>query len=493
MAASVMSYPGSTRVGSVLDIRMRREARRSRAVLQAKNTEMVPSNPNTETSRCKKPVAKEACRTSEESKADLTGWLRTMKSFVLGSDPTNALVEKSLKLGTLPSLVSPSAAVLDPMEVLDDEFFTHSGGKDAEKEFHGSGILEYDDGSYVTGTWNHGIRHGPFTFDTNKQESEVSYFEGTYKDDCLEGLARILWKDGTWSEGFFKGGVLHGFARRFDADKHLTFIGMYRNGRPFGTCWKLFRCGGCVVGRVDEDGEFTGPDIAYLYPDLTTALVGNFKSGELVSGQVSSLISVRLDYGAIQVPTFKAGEGPVLRREISTNEKMTSQPLVPDPYETAMVEVRQSSVPGAEEGLFARRDVVPDTVLAFYNGVRSRRQKDGAQTWQNEANAYKIFDPTCKEGIVNIPPEYHQLSSYCASLAHKTNHSFVPNCEFGEFFHPRWGLVPCIVAKHAMSAGEEAFVWYGYDLDFCPDWYLDAWEQQAFTVPDSMRSEYGLS
>ena len=53
----------------------------------------------------------------------------------------------------------------------------------------------------------------------------------------------------------------------------------------------------------------------------------------------------------------------------------------------------------------------------------------------------------------------------------------------------------------------QAFVWYGYDLDYCPDWwaqslnlttenisrYLDAWERQAFTVPDSMRSEYGLS
>ena len=76
---------------------------------------------------------------------------------------------------------------------------------------------------------------------------------------------------------------------------------MFRNGRPFGTCWKLFRCGGCVVGRVDEDGELTGGDLAYIYPDLTTALVGNFKKGELVSGQVSSLVSVRLDYGAIQV------------------------------------------------------------------------------------------------------------------------------------------------------------------------------------------------
>ena len=48
-----------------------------------------------------------------------------------------------------------------------------------------------------------------------------------------------------------------------------------------------------------------GPDIAYLYPDLSTALVGNFKSGDLVTGQVSSLISVRLDYGAIQVVMLK--------------------------------------------------------------------------------------------------------------------------------------------------------------------------------------------
>ena len=76
---------------------------------------------------------------------------------------------------------------------------------------------------------------------------------------------------------------------------------MCRNGKPFGTCWKLFRWGGCVVGRVDEDGELTGPDLAYIYPDLTTVLVGTFKKGELVSGQVSSLASVRLDYGAIQV------------------------------------------------------------------------------------------------------------------------------------------------------------------------------------------------
>ena len=102
----------------------------------------------------------------------------------------------------------------------------------------------------MTGTWNHGIRNGPFTFDTNKQESEVkkssacenlsflgsgdrtfsqvTYLEGEYKDDCLEGLTRVQWKDGSWFEGFYKGGVIHGFARRFDSDKQLSFIGMYR-------------------------------------------------------------------------------------------------------------------------------------------------------------------------------------------------------------------------------------------------------------------------
>ena len=77
----------------------------------------------------------------------------------------------------------------------------------------------------------------------------MSYFEGEYRDDCLEGLARILWKDGTWSEGFFKGGVLHGFARRFDADKHLTFIGMYR--------WAelLFRSFRLYFGSVPKEWE----------------------------------------------------------------------------------------------------------------------------------------------------------------------------------------------------------------------------------------------
>ena len=113
MATSVMLYPGSTRVGSVLDIRMRRDARKSRAVLLAKTAQQPEMAP----SKCEQAPKEVTTRSTEESRKELADWLRTMKSFILGTDPTNALVEKSLKLGSLPSLVSSSVAGFDPMEV----------------------------------------------------------------------------------------------------------------------------------------------------------------------------------------------------------------------------------------------------------------------------------------------------------------------------------------------------------------------------------------
>ena len=74
---------------------------------------------------------------------------------------------------------------------------------------------------------------------------------------------------------------------------------------------------------------------------------------------------------------------------------------------------------------------------------------------------------------------------------------------------PRFGLVPCLRALHDIGPGEEIFVWYGYDLDYCPQWYMDAWDQGNphiaaelcnfvtldtagnFAIPDSMKKEYG--
>ena len=64
--------------------------------------------------------------------------------------------------------------------------------------------------------------------------------------------------DDNWMEGYFKEGVLHGFARYFDVKGRLTFVAMHKNGRPHGVCWKMVKGGGCIVGRADEEGELTG-------------------------------------------------------------------------------------------------------------------------------------------------------------------------------------------------------------------------------------------
>ena len=82
-----------------------------------------------------------------------------------------------------------------------------------------------------------------------------------------------------------------------------------------------------------------------------------------------------------------------------------------------------------------------------------------------------LLDPASTPSSASLPFE-----EYCASLAHKTNHSFIPNTEFVVFDHPRWGVIPCLASIHTIQMGEEIFVKYGYDLDFCPDWYLAAWE-----------------
>ena len=62
----------------------------------------------------------------------------------------------------------------------------------------------------------------------------------------------------------------------------LSFIGRYDNGKPTGTGWRQLVGGSWMYGLVDMDGQFSGENIAYIYPDLELALVGKFKNGMMV-------------------------------------------------------------------------------------------------------------------------------------------------------------------------------------------------------------------
>ena len=82
--------------------------------------------------------------------------------------------------------------------------------------------------------------------------------------------------------------------------------------------------------------------IAYIYPDFKTALLGTFKEGELVSAQEVEVTETMMDYSCIQVPILSDPKEGTFTREISTSDFITTAPLLRDPYESRMVEVRQS-------------------------------------------------------------------------------------------------------------------------------------------------------
>jgi len=165
---------------------------------------------------------------------------------------------------------------------------------------------------------------------------------------------------------------------------------------------------------------------------------------------------------------------------------VTKEPLLTDPYESIMVQVKHSKVDGAHEGLHVQNHVEPNTILAFYNGQKlTTEEMRDAPSW--DENSYRIFDPTRKNGTIDIPKNFINFDNYKASLAHKTNHSFLPNAELVVFDHPRFGLVPCVLSTHDIKSGEEVFVHYGYELTDCPDWYEEAWQQGNYPVPETFQ------
>ena len=96
---------------------------------------------------------------------------------------------------------------------------------------------------------------------------------------------------------------------------------------------------------------------------------------------------------------------------------------------------------------------------------------------------------------MDIPLEMRDTSVYCATSAHKINHSFQPNCRFSRFnhprclvgnflifpfsildfcifnhqemsvfsfFHPRFGPIPCVTTIQHVKKGEELFSYYRF-------------------------------
>lgn len=252
----------------------------------------------------------------------------------------------------------------------------------------------------------------------------------------------------------------------------LRFFGRFFRGIPRGFCWKGLFGGGYICGYVDPiDGSFTGKDMAYIYPDFQTALRGEFKNGLIVKAQLCNLIGSKCERG-IYIPVFSKPQGLVYEYEEPSRKVMAKNPLVREPWESRRVEVKPSTLPQGGDGLFAKEKLSRHTVVALYNGIRLNtrsillEQKFGHSDYRVRLNA---------ETDLDLIKGHESVDVYCATLAHKANHSFEPNVEWILFEHPRFGIIRGMRAMVDINAGDEILVNYSINLADSPEWYRVVW------------------
>ena len=83
--------------------------------------------------------------------------------------------------------------------------------------------------------------------------------------------------------------------------------------------------------------------------------------------------------------------------------------------------------------MFLKRHVQEKTIVAFYNGLRLPGLEPEDADWEDRG--YRIM--IGEDARMDIPGAERSTSVYRASLGHKIQHSFSPNCEFWEVMTSR--------------------------------------------------------
>jgi histone-lysine N-methyltransferase SETD7 len=342
-----------------------------------------------------------------------------------------------------------------------------------------SGTLTYSVTSrmHYEGSFNKGLKHGPGSLFFPDGSSLV----GSFIDDEISGLATYTGADGSKIIGkYTEGGVLNGEVVEQDEEGKETFRGEYVDSVRHGPGCVTLPDGGKLVGEFVE-GVFHGKDNKYVYPpalDQEASLRGKWEDGVMKEARFylgSSLQQPKVKY------TF----------DESTATRISSHPMLPDPYEQLCVYVKQSSTPNSGEGLFALRDLPANTIVTWYSGTRDKGYKAERRKWSENSNTISLIDddPKGEDIDIDVSEAWSSTSKYCASLAHKCNHSFDPkkqNAKYDMALHPRFSLIKSIRTLRAVPKDEELFVDYGYSLKIDPktkkvkgkagpDWYREAY------------------
>ena len=77
-----------------------------------------------------------------------------------------------------------------------------------------------------------------------------------------------------------------------------SFTCRYVDGKAVGPCWRILLGGAFLYANNDN---FTGDDVAYIYPDMKLAMVGEFKDGVMIKARKATVTRARCIAGIMEV------------------------------------------------------------------------------------------------------------------------------------------------------------------------------------------------
>lgn len=281
-------------------------------------------------------------------------------------------------------------------------------------------------------------------------------------------------------KGNYIDGVLQGPVEERGPSGNLVFQGTYQDSMRSGYGELHLDDGGMYCGNFTE-GVLDDKCARYYYsPHNSRCLFGEWSEGEMVKSWFCD-IPRSLRASSLQdkgVTMLSPSNKIVYSFDESTDKVASKNPKLSDPYEEELVYVKDSLIPGANEGLFAKVDLPAGIVCSMYGGIRITQTEVDQRDWALNANTITLIEDTDTTGtVIDVPPELNDTNEYCATLGHKANHSFTSNSKYDVFDHPRFGFIKCIRTLEPVAAGEEVTVYYGYDEadideeDGVPEWY----------------------
>ena len=131
-----------------------------------------------------------------------------------------------------------------------------------------------------------------------------------------------------------------------------------------------------------------GNNIAFVYPDMETVLIGHFENQKMIAAKPSKIIAERCNRGIKEIKISKPKpNAPTLKYERPNSISLGNQPKVMDPLDQGNIYIKvigKTGDGGLSDGVFAKKNFTEGDIIAYYSGLLWNTAADGPIFTRNQ-------------------------------------------------------------------------------------------------------------